>query len=64
MLVKQTKDEKSGRVAATYEGKNALVTGGFGFVGGHMTKVLVELGANVTVFDIRTAPEIDALLND
>ncbi len=64
MLVKQTKDEKSGRVAATYEGKNVLVTGGFGFVGGHMTKVLVELGAHVTVFDIRTAPDVDALLND
>ena len=32
MLTKQTRDEKSGRVAATYEGKNVLVTGGFGFV--------------------------------
>lgn len=64
MLAKQTKDEKSGRVAATFEGKNALVTGGFGFVGGHMTRVLVELGAHVTVFDNRTSPDIDAIIND
>ena len=64
MLPRQTTDEKAGRVAAYYEGKNALVTGGFGFVGGHMTKALVELGANVTVFDIRTGENIDALLND
>jgi nucleoside-diphosphate-sugar epimerase len=64
MLPRQTADEKTGRVAAYYEGKNALVTGGFGFIGGHMTKALVELGANVTVFDIRTDAERDSLLND
>jgi nucleoside-diphosphate-sugar epimerase len=64
MLPKQTTDEKTGRVAAYYEGKNVLVTGGFGFVGSHMTKALLELGANVTVFDIRTDPSIDSLLND
>jgi nucleoside-diphosphate-sugar epimerase len=64
MLPKQTADEKTGRVAAYYEGKNALVTGGFGFIGSHMTKALVELGANVTVFDIQTEESRDSLLND
>jgi nucleoside-diphosphate-sugar epimerase len=64
MLPRQTADEKTGRLAAYYEGKNALVTGGFGFIGSHMTKALVELGANVTVFDIRTDAERDSLLND
>ena len=64
MLPRQTADEKTGRVAAYYEGKNALVTGGFGFIGSHMTKALVELGANVTVFDIRTDTERDSMMND
>ena len=64
MLPRQTADEKTGRVAAYYEGKNALVTGGFGFIGSHMAKALVELGANVTVFDIRTDTERDSMMND
>lgn len=64
MLVKQTKEEKSGQVAAAFEGKNVLVTGGFGFVGGHMAKNLVDFGANVSVFDIRTEPNIDSMIND
>jgi nucleoside-diphosphate-sugar epimerase len=64
MLPKQTADEKAGRVAAYFEGKNALVTGGFGFIGSHMTKALVEMGASVTVFDIRTDASRDSLLND
>ncbi|MEY4576095.1 MAG: hypothetical protein RL701_798 [Pseudomonadota bacterium] len=64
MLPRQTADEKTGRLAAYYEGKNALVTGGFGFVGGHMTKALVELGVNVTVFDVNTDAKRDSLLNE
>jgi nucleoside-diphosphate-sugar epimerase len=64
MLERHTKDEKAGRVAAYYEGKNVLVTGGFGFVGGHAVKALVELKANVTVFDIRSDPSVDSMLND
>ena len=64
MLERQTKEEKAGRVASYYEGKNVLVTGGFGFVGGHAVKALVDLNANVTVFDIRSDPKIDSMLND
>lgn len=64
MLPRQTADEKTGRVAAYYEGKNALVTGGFGFIGSHMARALVEHGANVTVFDIDTSEERDSLIND
>lgn len=64
MLLKQTKEEKAGQVAAAFEGKNVLVTGGFGFIGGHMARHLVDFGAHVTVLDIRTDPGIDALLND
>lgn len=34
-----------------WSGKSVLVTGGAGFVGSHLTKKLVSLGANVTVVD-------------
>lgn len=46
-----------------FDSKNVLVTGGFGFVGGHVTKRLVELGANVTVIDINTDVNRDSILN-
>lgn len=56
--------ERSGHINNFYEAKNALVTGGFGFVGSHVVKKLVEYGANVTVLDVRTEPEVESLLND
>jgi UDP-glucose 4-epimerase len=33
------------------KGKKILVTGGAGFIGFHLTKKLLELGADVTIFD-------------
>lgn len=63
MLIRQTKEEKAGRVASYYEGKNVLVTGGFGFVGGHIVKALVEMKANVTVLDLRTETSVESMLN-
>lgn len=46
-----------------FEAKNILVTGGFGFLGGHLVKHLVEYGANVTVVDINIDPTRDSILN-
>src|SRR5256885_11466410 len=34
-----------------YQGARALVTGGLGFIGSHLSKKLVELGSDVTIVD-------------
>src|SRR5881227_2916079 len=34
-----------------YRGAHALVTGGLGFIGSHLSKKLVELGSDVTIVD-------------
>jgi UDP-glucose 4-epimerase len=36
---------------APYDGARALVTGGLGFIGSHLSKKLLELGAEVTIVD-------------
>jgi len=33
------------------KGKNAIVTGGLGFIGSNVAHALVKAGANVTVYD-------------
>lgn len=35
----------------TYRGKKVLITGGLGFIGSNLARVLVELGARVTIVD-------------
>jgi len=51
------------RLRETYLGKRVLVTGGFGFIGSHVTHELVELGAQVTVLDQSTRPGRESLIN-
>jgi nucleoside-diphosphate-sugar epimerase len=38
-------------IGQQFEGKEVLVTGGAGFIGSHLTELLVQLGARVTVID-------------
>jgi nucleoside-diphosphate-sugar epimerase len=49
--------------AASFRGRTVLVTGGFGFVGSHVCKALLDLGAVVTVLDLRTDRSVPSLLN-
>lgn len=56
--------ETKGQLKEFFQNKRVLVTGGFGFVGSHMVKKLVEYHSDVTVLDIDTSQERDSLLND
>lgn len=47
-----------------FAGKRALITGGMGFLGGHVARRLVALGADVTIFDIDICSERDSIVND
>lgn len=38
-------------MAGSYEGKKAIVTGGAGFIGSHLSQALVRAGAHVTIID-------------
>jgi nucleoside-diphosphate-sugar epimerase len=46
-----------------YTGKRALVTGAFGFAGGHLSRALRSAGCQVTAHDTDTSTERPALLN-
>jgi len=43
--------EKVARLRAVYAGQTVCVTGGTGFIGGHLVDALVSLGATVSVID-------------
>lgn len=46
-----------------FHGSKVLITGGFGFVGSNMAKTLIELGADITVLDLRTGEDVGSLIN-
>ena len=48
------------QLAEFYQGKRVLVTGGAGFIGSHLTEMLVELGAMITV-PVRQTTQLDFL---
>lgn len=43
--------DKVTRLRAFYEGKNVCVTGGAGFIGGHLIDALLSLGSSISVID-------------
>ena len=47
-----------------YEGAKVLVTGGMGFVGAHIVRRLVGLGANVTILDLDCSNQRLSMIND
>ena len=54
---------KARQILEYFHAKRVLITGGFGFVGGHMARRLLDCGAEVTVLDIDTSLSRPSMIN-
>lgn len=53
----------SAKLRKAFHNQAALVTGGMGFIGSHLSAELVRRGAKVTVLDLATDPGRESLIN-
>ena len=45
----------------SYKNKNIIITGGASFIGSHLTELMLEAGANITVIDDLSSGKIEHL---
>ncbi len=57
-------DEQPAVSDRLFAGSRVFITGGMGFLGGHVAKRLVGLGAEVTVFDLDVSRARPSIVND
>jgi nucleoside-diphosphate-sugar epimerase len=57
-------DDQLAESDRSFAGTRVLITGGMGFLGGHVAKRLVGLGAEVTVFDLDVSSARPSIVND
>ncbi|WP_308390006.1 GDP-mannose 4,6-dehydratase [Acidithiobacillus sp. AMEEHan] len=51
------------QITEHFHAKRVLVTGGFGFVGGHVARHLLNCGAELALLDIDTSPDRPSMVN-
>lgn len=57
-------DDLPAKFKRSYAGSRVLITGGMGFIGGHVARRLVGLGAEVSVFDADVSKDRLSIVND